>query len=168
MDKMNIFIHQLQSASWVAQRFAQEQQLKDKVDEEEEDSSDSDYTPPRGHYRSTHVQGKNRRASHFHGVPHHPGHSRGSKKYFSNLYAREDKQVRSMKFGEEIGTRCYQKLLEKSQELNTLTWELRQLSGQVNSLVDIKAEDHGQAILTASALFYDIYEILTIGPSSPL
>ena len=73
-----------------------------------------------------------------------------------------------MKFGEEIGTRCYQKLLEKSQELNTLTWELRQLSGQVNSLVDIKAEDHGQAILTASALFYDIYEILTIGPSSPL
>ena len=53
-----------------------------------------------------------------------------------------------MKFGEEIGTRCRRKLKERSDELRKLVRELRELSNQAESLIDIKIEDHGKAILT--------------------
>jgi hypothetical protein len=55
-----------------------------------------------------------------------------------------------MKFGEEIGTRCLTKLKERSGELRKLVRELRELSNQAESLVNIKIEDHGKAILTST------------------
>ena len=66
----------------------------------------------------------------------------------SNRYYRGDEEYRSMKFGEEIGTRCRRKLKERSDELRKLVRELRELSNQAESLIDIKIEDHGKAILT--------------------
>ena len=173
IDKIEIIDYRMQNAAWVAQRFAKEQQMKDEVDDEEDDVADEDeysYTDSSDsnvrftvHHHASHPRAPRRGSG-----PSHGNYGRGgrysrpgqqyqyastnqpSRKYYSDRYAREDEQVRSMKFGEEIGTRCCNKLRERSKELDKLSRELRELSGQVNSLVDIKAEDHGQAILTAS------------------
>jgi hypothetical protein len=76
-----------------------------------------------------------------------PRNDRGNR-YHGNRYYRDDEEYRYMKFGEEIGTRCLRKLKERSDELRELVRQLRELSTQAESPIDIRIEDHGKAIST--------------------
>jgi hypothetical protein len=66
----------------------------------------------------------------------------------SSRHYRDDKGYRSMKFGEDIETRCLRKPKERSDELRKFVRELRELSNQAELLVNIRIDDHGRAILT--------------------
>jgi hypothetical protein len=155
MDKIDVFISKIDSMAWIAKRFAEEQQLKDAEEDINDDRSDTSsverpYLRPRRYsnpgprrYAAEQQYFEDGLADHTFETgslyevdvtrrPPRPRNDRGNR-YHSNRYYRDDDEYRSMKFGEEIGTRCLRKLKEKSNELRKLVRELRELSNQVPS-----------------------------------
>jgi hypothetical protein len=112
------------TTNWVALRFAEEQQLKDV---EETHNSTRDYHRP---YQvvSDDDSSDNNRYQVYHKARPGGALRGGGNKYHADRYYREYDECMSMKFGEEIGSRCHQKLEGQVALIEKLSAELRRLS----------------------------------------